>query len=170
MGGGALISPYFVRSKKYPKVKSDPQRHLVYQAERDLLGPCIESVTATDTLEAVITHACNKYRIRRPKLKVGNLGKGAYGWCTDEEICLNSNHHGANLLTLLHELAHWVVDEVIEYADDIEGVHGPEFVSFYMHLLEGYKVMPMKCSALLFEGHGVRWDPGLVSPFKTGRK
>ena len=63
----------------------------------------------------------------------------------DEGISLNKARHGQTLLTLLHEVAHWIVAKR-DYAVDS---HGPEFMWIYIELLEQFNVMPRECMLLL---------------------
>ena len=60
------------------------------------------------------------------------------GLRSDFRVGLNRGFHGVNLITLLHELAHYIVDITYEGHHD----HGKEFVGVYMHLLDKYRIIP----------------------------
>jgi hypothetical protein len=162
-----VINPFFTRKGTALKreVKSDPQRHRLYRMERDFIGAFIDANTKRKTLEHIVTHACNKYKIRRPKLRVVKRPDRVFGWCTDEELYLNRDFHGNNIGTLLHELAHWVVDEVFDTAEEVNGCHGPQFAAIYMHLLVGYKVLPEVAFRYLADEWQVAIDESLKNPY-----
>ena len=163
-----VINPFFTqRSGLKKKIKSDPQRHRVYRMERDFMGPCVEGSNKRKTLESVLTHACRKYAVDRPSLKIVRRCDRTFGWCEDHAIYLNRDFHGNNLMTLLHELAHWIVDQVLE-TDEIDSVHGGQFSAVYMHLLNAYRVMPEAGFRSLAEEWRVDIDETLLDPFKSG--
>lgn len=123
-------------------------------------------------LQEVSDHACKYYKIKPLKIVVFDKpGKREFGesvyYSTDEfetlfghVIRLNRGFHGANLVTLLHELAHYIVDDTYEYHED----HGKKFAGVYMHLLAQYRVLPSACFRLLAK----KWRVKIAGKFKPG--
>ena len=137
-----MISKWFTHPppKLKPDQKHDPQRRRCYHMERKFDGGSIYTKTARHCLEAIVTHACNKFKVPRPKLVVGRRKEKFMGYCDEDRIYLNSWFHGDNTQTLLHEVAHWIVQHDFE-EEDYEN-HGPEFMAVYMHLLDAYRILP----------------------------
>ena len=107
--------------------------------ERQIIGTTIHTHCNHEHLKAVVVHACNKYKVKKPKLLFVKDKRHCFGWCSDTNIELNSGFHGDNLGTLVHELGHWIATEL--YGRILED-HGPEFLSIYGDLLDRYKLMP----------------------------
>lgn len=146
-------------SIKRNKVKSDPQRHLVYQMEREYAGTAINTSMSVYHLQEVADHACYKWKVSPVSVDVRALEKPdhkTYGMCTGNIIVLNKAYHGDNLSTLLHELAHWITHQLYPDAYD----HGPEFCDVYADLLDQYKVLPRACFIVLAAKHGVEVNEG----------
>ena len=135
-----MISKWFTHPppKLKPDQKHDPQRRRCYHMERKFDGGSCFTKTERGVLEDIVTHACRKYRVDRPKLVVGRSKEKTMGYADDEKIYLNSSFHGQNTMTLLHELAHWIVSQLF---DEYEN-HGSEFMCIYMHLLDAYRILP----------------------------
>jgi len=154
------ISSFLVRDKKIRrKVKSDPQRHLVYGMERNyLVGMCINTSCKLDHLQAVASHACRKYQVPQVKVSFYNDPKDeCYGSSyADGRIVLNKGHHGANMGTLLHELAHHI-DWNIEGFDEED--HGPTFMRYYVDLMDRYKMLPAYAFEAICDHHGIKYLP-----------
>lgn len=142
--------------KRYrKKTKSDPQRHLVYSLERELVGQSVNTRCTRDHLRSVARHACKKYKVADVKLVfIHQPNREEFGWQDHRKITLNSGWHGCNLYTLLHELAHHITDE--QYIDGCEH-HGPEFFGVYMNLMHRYRVMPRYVMKIMADKHGVRY-------------
>lgn len=120
-------------------------------------------------LDTVMRHACAYYKIDPPKLVVYNdpqervFGRSVYfihadGHHSGHTIRLNRGFHGANLVTLMHELAHYIVDCTYE---NHEG-HGKKFCGVYMHLLDKYRVLP----AVAFRALAKKWKVQIAGKFK----
>ena len=135
-----MISKWFTHPppKLKPDQKHDPQRRRCYHMERKFDGGTIGTKTDRQTLQSIVTHACNKYKVEPPRLVVGRKKEKVIGYCDEDHIYLNSWFHGQNTHTLLHELAHWMVQSMF---DEYEN-HGPEFMAIYMHLLDAYRLLP----------------------------
>ena len=113
------------------------------------MGVSVYHVVSRRDLQAVADHACRYYCIPSIRVAVYNdpdeRSMGEFerlvhddGRVTDQKIRLNRGFHGANVCVLLHELAHYVVDDTY---DNVEP-HGKQFVGVYMHLMDKYRVMP----------------------------
>lgn len=137
-----MIDRYFVVTQKKrlkPDQKHDPQRRRMYRMEHEFDGLTIGTRTDRKTLEDLITHACNKYKVNRPRLVIGrDKERKELGYQWGDVIWLNSAFYGQNTMTLLHELAHWIAQELFPDSDN----HGPEFACIYMQLLGKYRVLP----------------------------
>ena len=150
-----MISGYLTRKPKvYKQVESDPQAHLVYQMERELIGQCIHTSSTYAHMTDIIEHACRKYRTKFPNLILTESSKREFGHCTWTAIVLNPAFHGDNVAVLIHELAHWIAGEK---GHDSKAVHGPEFVGWYGRLLEDYRMMPLDCFFVLCDRYGVKY-------------
>lgn len=136
-----MIDKYFIHPppKLKPDQKFDPQRRRMYRMEREFDGTTIGTKTDRQTLLDLITHACNKYKVDKPRLVIGHNRKvQELGYQLGDKIWLNGAFYGQNTMTLLHELAHWIAQELFPDSDN----HGPEFASIYMHLLDRYRILP----------------------------
>jgi len=112
------------------------------------MGASVYHVVSQFDLQTITDHACRYYRIPVVPVTVydnpddRSLGEFARyevdGEMKSPRIHLNRGFHGANVSTLLHELAHYVTGQLyVDYAS-----HGPQFVAIYMHLLDKYRIMP----------------------------
>jgi len=148
-----LTVPY----KRYrPVKKTDPQRHKLYSMERELIGQSIHTRSSRKHLRDVIAHACRKYKVKPIALRFINKPEEklfGYHEAPPPAIVLNQGFHGANLFTLLHELAHYITD--CKYTDVPD--HGPEFVKVYMDLLHRYRIIPDYVFKVMAQRHGVTW-------------
>ena len=109
-------------------------------------------------------HVCNYYGVPPVKVVVYNApDERRFGEAIAEseddfetfssyKIRLNRGYHGANLTTLLHELAHYISDHYYEHHRD----HGRSFCGIYMHLLDKYRVLPAVAFRLLAKKWGVQ--------------
>lgn len=151
------LSSFFTRKHKPLKPQiGDPQQSVVYTLERGILGNSVNTHCSRAHLQAVIKHACNKYRVPAPRLAIVSSPQRVFGMTDDGRIELNRKYHGDNLGTLLHELAHWITDRLEEDDDPIRDNHGPEFVGIYGNLLHAYKVLPFECYKLLVKRHKLK--------------
>jgi hypothetical protein len=168
-----VISPFLTRSlpKLGKLVQGDPQRVRFYKMEREFIGTVIYHKVGPRDLQTVADHACNYYRIKpirivvydKPKeRKFGESvcfsadGRPDFGF----NIRLNRGFHGANIVTLLHELAHYIVDDTYEGHDD----HGEEFIGVYMHLLGKYRIIPSDAFRVIAKRHRIK----IAGKFKPG--
>lgn len=117
--------------------------------EREFVGLSLHHTVSKRELEKYVRHACRYYRIKTPKLSIYDDPSDqtfGYSECTIHEdgsrsafcIYLNRGFHGANIITLMHELAHYIADSTWCGHHG----HGPKFVGIYMHLLDKYRVIP----------------------------
>ena len=149
------LSPFFTTPRPYKKaIATDPQRHIVYSLEREMIGTVIHTHCKREHLEAVIKHACRKYGISQPEFKIVYKKQRIFGWCYDNDgIWLNAAFHGDNLHTLLHELGHWITDKI---HDKNLPDHSPEFVKIYAELLDAYKLIPLDAFRVVAKRWGLK--------------
>lgn len=140
--------------------------------EREFAGVTVHHEVPEAELETVMKHVCRYYRIRPPRFCVYNdpndktFGESVSdmvdGARTNPKIRLNRGFHGANLMTLLHELAHYIAD----YTWPGHEGHTPKFVAIYMHLLDKYRVIPSDAFRLVAKRRNVkiagRFKPGAI--------
>lgn len=133
--------------------KSDPQRHDVSRMEGELIGMAVNTFMCNEHLNEVAKHACKFYHVKPPTLTSYKFNSPDYfADCGDGVIRLNVNSdHSHNIFTLLHELAH----HIIQCKNFIVHDHGPEWMSVYATLMAKYKMMPRDCVLLLASRYGV---------------
>lgn len=140
---------------KYPQTvppyDGDTQAHRLFRLEADLCGHSIATTTTDKHLREVLVRACNTWKVPKPELIYESIRNTNFGWQTDKGIHLNTKSDGANMQTMIHELAHWICHKR-EYA--IED-HGPEFMWVYIELLEQFNMMPRECMMLLCKNYMV---------------
>lgn len=152
------ISGFLTRKpKKYKKLVTDPQAHKVYQMERTFIGHSIHTRANLNHMKAVARHATKLYRV--PKLRLRTVAHpegtklalfGEY-FHSVPEIVLYRDHHGDNMGTLIHELAHHIAMDYYGHVDD----HGPEFVGVYGELLDRYRLLPIVAFEALRKQYGL---------------
>ena len=137
-------------------VRSD---QALYALEDEFSGSCSHSNSTRCQLDTLAAEVCHYYVIDVPNIRFINTRRNQHTAWFDHEIVLNRAREGANGMTLLHELAHYIIDE---FYTDVEH-HGPEFVAIYMHLLDRWKYLPNRCFRLLAKKHrlqiGRRYRP-----------
>lgn len=140
-----------------PAPKCDPQRDSIYSIESEFSAAWKYARTSRELLEGLITQVGNYYGIpeaHHPTLKIVQRIKGGYaGQQWADEIHLSREGDGVNPMVLLHELTHWLVDEL--YEDGIED-HGPEFAAVQMHLFDKWCILPHSCYRLLAKKYRVK--------------
>lgn len=134
----------------------DPQVIAVYNLDREMLGAVVNTHCPKKHLESVVKHACKKWTVPVPVLKLVRRDNRTFGECGEDAIELNKNYHGDNMVVLLHELAHWITDRLTEGGKKTIANHSPEFAGVYMALLDTYKVIPDYCFRAIARRHGVR--------------
>lgn len=131
----------------------------LYALEDEFSGSCGHSNSTRCQLDTLAAEVCRYYVIDVPNIRFINTRRNLHTAWFDHEIVLNRAREGANGMTLLHELAHYIIDE---FYTDVEH-HGPEFVAIYMHLLDRWKYLPNTCFRLLAKKHrlhiGRRYRP-----------
>ncbi len=149
------------RQKKIRSPKCDPQRGPLYKAEREFEGCSTQHVASRDYLRALMRRVCNYYCVDPPALKfVNRPEQREYAWVyfsansefEDSEIFLNRGFHGQNAMTLVHELAHHIVDLHFDHHES----HGPEFCAVYTHLLHKYNLIPQDAFRVVLKRWGVK--------------
>lgn len=134
------------------------------------MGISINHSVPRNLLQEIADHACRYYKIALIKIVVFNnpsqriFGESVYYDYGDGSpnfghvIRLNRGFHGANVCTLLHELAHYIVDDTYTGHED----HGKKFVGIYMHLLHKYRIIPSDAFRVLAK----RWGVKVAGKFK----
>lgn len=132
----------------------DTQAHRLYRLEATIDGPSVGSIQDPEFLQQVANKGARTWRVKPPTIQCVDMPRADWSGLEiteDRKIVLNRGRHGQNLLTLLHELAHYVVG-VRGYA--VES-HGPEFMWIYIELLEQFNVMPRECMLLLCKKYNI---------------
>ena len=124
----------------------------LYALEDEFSGACAHSTATRLQLEGLAAEVCAYYNVDVPTIRFINTRRDTHVAWYDHEIVLNRAREGANGMTLLHELAHYLID--VFYTDVAH--HGPEFVAIYMHLLDRWKYLPNKCFRLLAKKYRLR--------------
>lgn len=133
--------------------RGDPQRDKVYALEYGLTGVWDFAHTPRKSLEAITKATAKYYKIDPPALRVINSKAiPDVAWYRYERITLNKARGGANVMVLLHELAHYIVESTYETYED----HGPEFCAIYMHLLSKNRMLPAEVFRFMAKKMGVR--------------
>lgn len=160
-----MISRYY--TNKAPKLNhqyavNDSQGVKVYRLEREIVGGAVNARLTRGQLQELSNHVCRYYGIPPAKIvvftnrKVRIFGDSTMfmidGRVAGAKIRLNVAFHGANIFTLLHELAHYIVEWIYDDAEN----HGPQFVGIYMHLLDKYKVIPSCAFRAMAKKHRIK--------------
>jgi hypothetical protein len=133
----------------------DTQQHRVYRLERTIKGWYKDSVVDEANLIGLTADACKWFRVKTtPEIYIVHKKNNNIGWCVEDGIYLNTYRDGQNYATLLHELSHWLCDEL--YGLDTKEGHGPEWAEIYIELLDRYRFMPRWLSVQLFDSYGVQ--------------
>lgn len=139
----------------------------LYELEAEFSGHCEHANATAQTLESLALSVCNYYVIDVPNIRFINTRRNLHVAWYDTEIVLNRAREGANGMTLLHELAHYLTDEFYTGVEH----HGPEYVAIYMHLLDRWNYLPNRCFRLLAKKYrlkiGRRYRP---VAFKNGSR
>lgn len=154
------IPAFFTRKHKIKKGwvrefgEDDPQAPVMYLMERSFMGQSVGVAQDHEFLESVARHAARKWGIEAPVLTFDE-DKGVYGRTYWDRINLtpDPDKPGDNLITLLHELAHWIIDR--KYPAKTQA-HGPEFVYVYGKLLDQYKIMPEVAYKAMCKSYGLK--------------
>ena len=142
-----MISRYFTKRpvfKPHKITKRDPQRYPLYFIERLLGGGYHLHETSNKHLKDVANYVCRLYNVTPPVVvTIRDKANPRCGWCEDAKIFLNRDNDGATVMTLLHELAHYIVFSVYD-EHEVED-HGAEFVAVYGWLLDRFNLLPRMC-------------------------
>jgi len=127
----------------------------VYRMERDIAGWHNNSITPESDLIELAKDACKHFRIKDvPEIYVVKKRIVDIGWCTEEGIFLNTAQDGQNYHILIHEIAHWICDDL--YAP-IDVGHGPQWAHVYIELMDRYKCLPRWLATQLFDRYGIKY-------------
>lgn len=137
-------------------VRSD---QALYALEDAISGHCAHAIATKHVLESLALDVCLYYAVDVVNIRFINTRRNTHVAWFDTEIVLNRAREGANGMTLLHELAHFLTDEFYTGVEH----HGPEYCAIYMHLLDRWNYLPNRCFRLLAKQHrlmiGRRYRP-----------
>lgn len=137
-----------------PDLEGDPQAVRVYRMERDIKGMHKASTTDEADLNWYATEACKMFNVKIvPEIYVVNKRTDDIGWCNAGGIWLNEYRSGNAFSIFLHEIAHWICDDLYP---DAEG-HGPEWAWIYIELVDRFRVMPRWLFTQLFDKYGIKY-------------
>jgi hypothetical protein len=130
----------------------------VYYIETAFNGMWKYASTRKIMLEQLLTAVANYYHIpqvNRPTIRIVRRIKGGHAALYGEDLIeLSREGEGDNPMVLLHEVAHWLVDELYE-GKEVQD-HGPEFVAILMHLYDKYSLIPHEFFRVLARRHRVK--------------
>lgn len=135
-------------------MNKDPQKDRVYDMEHTELAGHVRGRVTPHTLHDMARQACQLYGLDTPRIECGI--KGCAGWYdyTTNTIGLSAEH-GYNLLTLAHELAHYITHRKWPRS----ACHGPTWVRTYAELLDLMRLVPIAGFRAICRRHGVRMAP-----------
>lgn len=148
----ALRGPIRLEPKKFDE--SDPYAYKLFELEKHFAGACVYHTVSKASLMLLAEDAAFYYNLDPPTIHIVNRpAVKQYGWVENGDIYLNRAIWGANTTTLMHEIAHIVVQSHLP--PDVED-HGPEFLGVYMHLLDKYRILPQEAFRLLARKWGLK--------------
>ena len=139
-------------------IAGDPPAFRVYRMERDIAGWHNNSVTPEEDLIAMAEDACKHFRVKNiPEIYIVAKRVVDIGWCTSDGIYLNTKQDGQNYHILIHEISHWICDELYPEADlENQGhAHGREWAFIYIELMDRFKFLPRWLATQLFDRYGI---------------
>jgi len=122
-------------------MKYDPQRENVYRLEHDAHGSLENDISLARAMH-IANHLCSSYSVPRVPVYFEWDTTDRYAYYEDEvkkhrRIALNVRRGGCNLPTLLHELAHHIID--CHYQRTTQD-HGREFAELLRRLYSQYRL------------------------------
>lgn len=135
----------------------DPQRQEVYRMEKQGLYGLNRSRLHRDEHATLVSMACSKFGVKSPRIRYEASPKwaGWYGADPHPTVTLSTCYSGGlSAMTLLHELAHYLV-HVADPHDYLEP-HGPEFLGVYGDLMEATGFVVRGSWRLLTKEYGVK--------------
>lgn len=146
--------------------KFDPQRQELYRMEKYGLFGLNRSRLTRKELRTMLGLGCRKFGLTPPVLKyeASTAWAGVYIGEPNPTIIISTKYSGGlSAMTLLHELAHYIVHRADP--DDRLAPHGPEFVGVYGDLMECMGFIPFGSWALLTAQFKIRsFDTGKMNP------
>jgi hypothetical protein len=127
----------------------DPNEPRIRLLERYGLRAHFDHVAPLRDLRRIARRLCRLHRVPPVSVSV-HAKRGCGASYLDGRIQLDPRC-GRNLLSLLHELAHHIVEHRYPRAAD----HGPRFVHWYMHLADATRLVPLAGFRSLCRKYGV---------------
>lgn len=140
----------------------DPQRDKVYGWEGQWADWNATAISLTQARE-YIHWACGLYNLKPPSVK--RHKSNAFSFSQDRLISFN--HAQVNRGIALHEVAHFICDEVfgLDLAD-----HCPQWMGIYLWLLVSARIAPPVALTASAKAAGISWYPmWTVSPKRLAR-
>lgn len=131
---------------------ADPQKSLIYAWEDDFRSFNERSLTREQALR-LVRRICRRWRVPAPTVRF--LRKGAHEWSYIEGTRLVLNYVQCNEAIVAHEMAHYVVDR--SYPEGTFEIHGFEFVSLYLDMLDFTQVAPRVALEASMLAKGIKW-------------
>lgn len=142
----------------------DSQKRRVYAWEGEW-GDWNRRTCNLKEARGAIHWACEKYGVKPPR--VTQHDGNAYSFSQGDVISFRRDQ--VNPAIALHEAAHFISGRIFSGGDMQD--HGPEFVSIYLWLLEGYRVAPRSALHASARAKKIRWVPTwTMSPKRLQRK
>jgi hypothetical protein len=135
----------------------DPQRLTVYAFEDSWPG-WNKNHIGINACRKVIYHACDDYKVDRPKVQVHHVRSLSYTVPSESRISLQGwayEDKGAlNVAIALHEAAHHIAHT--RHGDRIQD-HGPTWLGLYLDLLIKARVAPEVALKASLRSFGLKW-------------
>ncbi len=142
--------------------KCDPQREKVYRWENGF-GAVRTGDMGTRKFYSLLRTVSEDYGVVKPR--AAGMHKCWKAWaaaCLTEEklLCFDKGFCTAHIL--LHELAHYILDQ---YGFGSLPEHGPKWLGLYLYLLGRYKALPLSASIPSARAYGLKFeDPRTFVP------
>ena len=139
----------------YRPETDDPQGHRVYRMEREIKGWHKHTLVDESYLNDMATDACKTFAVKQPpEIYVVKKRTIDIAWCTAEGIFLNTYRDGQNYAILIHEISHWICDDL--HGTELDA-HSPEWAWIYIELLDRYRFLPRWLATQLFDKYGIEY-------------
>lgn len=136
--------------------KSDPQQYRVYRMESEAIGARHWLRLSRQNVARFIHAACRSYGIPRIKIRFENHRKWAAYFQAPSLIVFSKKTTARDLLTAAHEFAHYLHYVVAGAKSEQHAVHGSEFMTCYLSVLDTIRFIPARAMALLCEERSIK--------------
>ncbi len=137
--------------------KSDPQRERLYRMERTCFQGWDTGRMTVPQIRRWVKRVARKYGVEVPVILTKELpGHAGEYWEGRITLC-SQKESGKTLLTLAHEMAHHVHEQLGDSSKD--EAHGPEFLTCYVHILHTLKLIPALAMQVICSAHKLKYYP-----------